>query len=195
MNDLITLEEYKAAAGISSTTNDARMSSLITSVSQLVKTYCGHSIVDHYVNPKCETVNIDSTRTKSIQLNEGPVRSIITVEVRNNTSEAYRILTDSEFYIDPDIDSLYYLSGGYSAFWPTGLGAVKVTYTAGYDQVPADLRLAVIDLVDYYYKDEHKQRYTLSGATVDNQGTSSQYRNVGFPDHIKRVLDLYKYTF
>ena len=41
-------------------------------------------------------------------------------------------------------------------------------------------------------KDEHKQRQSIAGATLQNQGSSSQRMNVGFPDHIKRVLDLYK---
>ena len=73
---------------------------------------------------------------------------------------------------------------------PSGPGSVKVTYKGGYSACPADLKLAVIDLVTYYHKDEYKQRQTLSGASIQNQGTSGQSGNVGFPDHIKRVLDL-----
>ena len=65
-------------------------------------------------------------------------------------------------------------------------------YTAGYSAVPADLKLAVIDLITYYLKDEHKQRRTMAGASIQNDGSSSQKDNVAFPDHIKRVLDLYK---
>jgi hypothetical protein len=38
-------------------------------------------------------------------------------------------------------------------------------------------------------KDEHTQRRTIAGATIENQGTGE---GLGFPDHIKRVLDLYK---
>jgi hypothetical protein len=33
---------------------------------------------------------------------------------------------------------------------------------------------------------------TMAGATVENPGSSSQAGNPGFPDHIKRVLDMYK---
>ena len=43
-----------------------------------------------------------------------------------------------------------------------------------------------------YLKDEHKQRQSIAGASIQNQGSSGQSNNVGFPDHIKRVLDLYK---
>ena len=72
------------------------------------------------------------------------------------------------------------------------MGAVEVVYTAGYSAVPADLKLAVLDLVTYYLKDEHKQRQSIAGASIQNASSSSQRDNVAFPDHIKRVLDLYK---
>ena len=42
--------------------------------------------------------------------------------------------------------------------WRKGVAAVKVVYTAGYSAVPSDLKLAVIDLLTYYLKDEHKPR-------------------------------------
>jgi hypothetical protein len=55
-----------------------------------------------------------------------------------------------------------------------------------------DLRLAIVDLITYYLKDEHKERRTLGGASIQNQSTSSVRDSVAFPDHIKRVLDMYK---
>ena len=73
-----------------------------------------------------------------------------------------------------------------------GPAAVEVVYTAGYATCPDDLKLAVIDLITYYLKDEHKERRTLGGASIQNQSSTSQRNNVAFPDHIKRVLDLYK---
>ena len=77
--------------------------------------------------------------------------------------------------------------------FPAGPGSVKVTYKRWLSHpAPQTFNLAVIDLVTYYHKDEYKQRQTLSGASIQNQGTSGQSGNVGFPDHIKRVLDLYK---
>ena len=71
-------------------------------------------------------------------------------------------------------------------------GSIKVTYTAGYSTCPADLRLAVIDLITYYLKEEHRETRTLGGASIQNPSSTSLNDNVGFPDHIKRVLDLYK---
>ena len=45
MADLITLQEYKTAEGITQPKDDARLNALIPSVSQLVKTYCGNSLL------------------------------------------------------------------------------------------------------------------------------------------------------
>jgi hypothetical protein len=76
--------------------------------------------------------------------------------------------------------------------WPTGPASVKVTYKAGYSTCPADLKLAMIDLVTYYHKDEYKERKVMAGASIQNSASTSQPGNVGFPDHIKRILDFYK---
>ena len=81
---------------------------------------------------------------------------------------------------------------GNHKMWAKGVGSVRVTYNAGYAECPRDLKLAIFDLITYYVKDEHKQRQTLGGATLQNQGTSGMRTSTDFPDHIKRVLDLYR---
>ena len=59
MADLVTLAEYKEAEGIVSPKEDLRLATLVPAVSQLVKTYCGNSIIDHYSTNKVEEFNID----------------------------------------------------------------------------------------------------------------------------------------
>jgi len=194
MANLITLEEYKEAEGIQSPKEDLRIEALIPSVSQLVKTYCANSIVDYYSTNKTEVINVNWD-TDVIQLTESPVNTIVSVEERASYQDSYVTLTEGayEFYFDGSTDSLFRTTGGRNyRNWQKGPGAVRVVYTAGYETVPADLQLAVIDLITYYIKDEHKERKTLAGATMQNQASTSQRNNVAFPDHIKRVLDLYK---
>ena len=194
MADLITLAQYKEAEGISTPKEDLRLNSIIPSVSQLVKTYCGNTFVDFYSSNKTETFNINWD-TYAVQLTESPVNTIVSVEERTDYSQAYTTLTTGayEYFLDSSTDSILRTNGASNyRNWPRGPGAVRVVYTAGYSAVPEDLKLAVFDLVTYYLKDEHKERRTLAGATVQNQASSSQRNNVAFPDHIKRVLDLYK---
>ena len=91
-------------------------------------------------------------------------------------------MTDSIVRTDENVDKAF----------PKGRKAVKVVYTAGYSSCPEDLKLALFDLVKYYLKDERKERMTIAGATVQNSVSTSIKNNAGFPDHIKRVLDMYK---
>ena len=194
MADLTTLSDYKAAEGIQSPKDDARLNFLIPSVSELVKTYCGNSFVDYYSTNKVESINVDWD-THIIQLTESPVNTIVSVEERETYDSSYTTLTTTnhEYYLNTSTDSIVRTTGGTTyKHWARGPGAVRVTYTAGYASLPLDLRLAVFDLITYYLKDEHKERRTIAGASIQNQASSSQRNNVAFPDHIKRVLDLYK---
>ena len=194
MADLVTISDYKDAEGIVSPKEDLRISSLIPSVSQLVKTYCGNSIVDFVSSDKTEDFDI-YWDTFAVQLTESPVNAIVSVQERSGYDQSYATLTTGayEFYLDKRTDSVIRTNeSGTRLNWKHGVGAVKVTYTAGYSETPSDLKLAVFDLVTYYLKDEHKERRTLGGASIQNQSSTTQRDNVAFPDHIKRVLDLYK---
>ena len=128
-----------------------------------------------------------------VQLSEGPVvmsdGNKPVISERDSITSSYTTITeDVDYYVDTDLDCIYRMNKA----WPKGPGAVKVVYKAGYATIPADLKLAVIDLITYYHKDEHKARQTIAGASIQNQSSTSQRNNVAFPDHIKRVLDLYK---
>ena len=195
MADLITKDAFKSLKNLSqSVKEDGRIDALIDSVSLLVKTYCGNSIVDYYSSNKTETFNIN-WNTHIVQLTESPVNTIVTVQEREGYSSSYTTLTtgDNEYYLDVDTDSIIRTTGGWEyANWPRGPGAVKIVYTAGWETTPKDLQLAVADLITYYLKDEYKERRSMQGASISNRGTSSMRDNVDFPDHIKRVLDLYK---
>ena len=193
MANLITLADYKTAEGIQATKDDAKLELLIESVSQLVKTYCGNSILDFYTTTKTETLSINWA-SNIVQLTESPVNTVSSVKERENLSDSYTTLVENtDYYVDLATDSIYRVnSNGTAKNWPNGPGAVEVVYNAGYETCPQDLRLAVFDLITYYHKDEHKARQTIAGASIQNQGSTSQRNNVALPDHIKRVLDLYK---
>ena len=194
MSNLITLADYKDAEGIQSPKDDLRINSLIPSISQLVKTYCGNSIVDFYSSNKIEDFDI-YWETFAVQLTESPIVDVVSVQERGSYDEAYTTLTTGahEYYLDTRTDSIVRTnSSGSRLNWKQGVGAVRVTYKSGYASTPEDLKLAVSDLITYYLKDEHKERRTLGAASIQNTASTSQRNNVAFPDHIKRVLDLYK---
>ena len=194
MSNLITLADYKDAEGITSPKEDLRISTLIPSISQLVKTYCGNSIIDFASSDKTEDFDI-YWDTFAVQLTESPIISISSVGERSGYDQSYTTLTTTahEYYIDTRTDSVIRTNeSGTRLNWKHGVGAVRIVYRAGYASTPEDLKLAVIDLITYYLKDEHKERRTLGAASITNTASTSQRDNVAFPDHIKRVLDLYK---
>ena len=192
MANLIDIDTYKTSERIESTKDDNRINKLITSVSQLVKTYCGTTIVDHHSSDKVEEFSV-SWGTNLVQLTESPFVSITSVQERTSFADSYTTIPATEYYVDSSTDTVYRVTtSGSAKNWPTGPASVKITYKAGYATCPTDLELAVVDLVTYYLKDEHKARQTMQGASIQNTASSSQANNVAFPDHIKRVLDLYK---
>tara|TARA_R110002072_G_scaffold175998_1_gene331959 strand:+ start:157 stop:744 length:588 start_codon:yes stop_codon:yes gene_type:complete len=193
MADLITLQEYKTAEGITQPKDDARLNALIPSVSQLVKTYCGNSFVDFYSSNKTETFTIDWS-THIVQLTESPVNAIVSVQEAQSYGASLSTLTTGakEYVLNSSTDCVFRTTASGYKSWPVGIETVKIVYTAGYSAVPGDLKLAVLDLISYYLKDEHKSRQSIAGASIQNASSSTQRDNVSFPDHIKRVLDLYK---
>ena len=186
MANLISLDEYKEFEGLSSTKEDTKLELLVASTSQLVKTYCGNSIIDYYNIDKEEEFSV-KWDTDLVQITESPIVSVSLVQHRQYETSDYVTMSASEYYIDNTTDCLFRVGRN----WPRGFASVKLTYRAGYSRTPADLKLAVVDLVRYYLKNEYKDRQTLSGATIENPSNSNK-NGAAFPDHIKRVLDLYK---
>ena len=200
MADLITLQQYKEFAGLTGVTMDARINVIVDSVSKLVKNYCGTSFIDDYSSAKTEYFDIKDNVTTRVMLDEGPVNTVTSVQERDSQADSYvTLITENsdnsgkyEYIVDTMTDSIVRTDENVDKAFPKGRKAVKVVYTAGYSSCPEDLKLALFDLVKYYLKDERKERMTIAGATVQNSVSTSIKNNAGFPDHIKRVLDMYK---
>ena len=200
MADLITLQQYKDFAGLQGVQHDARINVIIDSVSKLVKNYCGTNFIDNYSSAKTEYFDILDSRTTRIMLDEGPIVSVTSVQERESQADSYVTLitenSDSsgkyEYIVDTMTDSIIRTDENVDKAFPRGRKAVKVIYTAGYSACPEDLKLAIFDLVKYYLKDERKERMQIAGAMIENPVSTSIKNNAGFPDHIKRVLDMYK---
>ena len=200
MADLVTLQQYKDFAGLKSLEHDARINVVIDSVSQLVKSYCGTSLIDYASTNKVEYKTIKDSIVETIILEESPLIQVVSVQERTSQAEAYVTLitenSDSsgkyEYVVNDESDSITRTNSTGNKYWAKGVKSVKITYKAGYTSTPQDLRLAVYDLIKYYMKDERKERMSIAGASIENPISTSLRNNIGFPDHIKRVLDMYK---
>lgn len=183
--NLVTKTEYKTYAGISSTNQDAEIDLLIPKVSELVKTYCRRTFVDYTDESLTQK---SSGGFDKIILAEGPVVQILNVASSTDFGKTYTDLTEyTDWVLDTEDNTIASLAvGGFAKL----INGYQVTYYAGYEVVPEDLKLAVLDLITYYRKNDgavHNNRTPGGGGSVQLE----YIMNTNFPAHIKRVLDQY----
>lgn len=178
---LITVDEYKEYAGITSIDFDDKLQSIVTRISELVKTYCNRRFIDNYNKATQQFTNIVeySNFDGYFYPKEFPVQALVSVEYSENAGETYTQVSGCA--LDRSKDAIYIPELGRE-----GINMFKITYTGGYQKTPEDLKLACLDLVDYYYKNEAVPRRTTMNNTIEYVMTSDM------PSHIKRVLDLYR---
>lgn len=182
--DLVTLAEYKAYAGITSDKQDTAIRSIIPKASALIKSTCRRTFVD-YVNDA--RTDIFASGAPRLYLKEFPVLLVTSVEYSEDYGQTYTSLTE---YTDYVIN----LEEGFVDFlaWETTpqlLNAYKIVYTAGFEEVPEDLKVACLDLVTYYLKNDMavKSQRDAGSNTVQIEYITKNT----LPSHIQRVLDIY----
>lgn len=180
---LITKAEYKAYAGKSSTNDDAIIDNLIPKVSSLVKTICRRAFIDYVNDSKIEYFD---GGVRYFMPSEYPILNVSSLEYSIDYGNTYTSLTEfTDYTIGNSDGSIRCIGTGF----PLRINGYKLTYTAGYEVLPDDLKLAVLDLVTYYIKND--------GAVHSNKTSSSSSVQIEYitttnlPAHIKRILDQY----
>jgi hypothetical protein len=180
--NLITKAEYKTYAGITSTNQDAEIDLLIPRVSELVKTYCRRTFVDYYNEVKTEMF---AGGYGSLLLKETPVVQVLSVQKSTDYGQNYSDLTE---FVDWVQNADHIICINPRGFEPL-INGYLVSYFAGYETVPQDLRLALLDLITYYRKNDAAIHSTKAPGT--NAVQIEYISTTSLPAHIKRVLDLY----
>jgi hypothetical protein len=185
--NLTSKADYKAYAGIKSTNEDAAIDFIIPKVSDLVKNYCGRTFVDHWETPKTEIFN---GGVKKFILAETPIVNITSVQGSTDFGQTWTDLEQYKEWVQEDDTVLSLNATGYFPKWIRGY---KVVYTAGYNDVPADLEMAVLDLVTYYRRHDSAVH---SSKNVGSNNVQIEYiSTTSLPAHIRRILDLYRADF
>jgi len=141
--DLVTKAEYKTYMGITSTNSDSEIDFLIPKVSDLVKSYCRRTFVDYYSNIKVEVFD---GGFREILLKETPVVSVSSVGYSEDYGRTYTNLVKFTDWVVQG-DSIISIN---TPVFPEAINGYKVSYFGGYDPIPGDLKLAVLDLIEYY---------------------------------------------
>ena len=184
--DLVTKAEYKTYMGITSTNSDTEIDFLIPKVSDLVKSYCRRTFVDYVSDIKIEYFD---GGFKEFLLKETPIVTIASVAYSQDYGKTYTNLVK---YTDWVIQGDSIRSLNPSGFTEL-INGYRVNYFAGYETLPGDLKLAVLDLIEYYSRNNgavHSSRDLNPNTTQINYVASTN-----LPATIKRVLDQYVADF
>lgn len=184
---LITRSEYKAYMGLNTPNEDSKIDAIIPKVSEYVKSYCRRTFVD-YINDSL-TQTFSGGTGGTIWLREFPLLSVVNVAYSEDYGQTYTDLVEFTDYV-LDVESGGIVTLWSSGEWPRAINGYQVTYTAGYEVIPQDLKLAIMDLVTYYLKNDmsvHSPKAPGTNSVQIEYITSS-----ALPAHIRRVLDLYK---
>jgi len=186
MRNLITVDDYKIYANISSPDQDERIELLIPYVSQLIKTYCSRNFIDNYdvdAEDFTDIIQYYNGGDDYLYTEEFPIVSVEEVGTSKDNGQTYTSLVEyTDYLIDRQNDRLV-IFGAKDIDAPNYF---RVTYRAGYSNLPGDLYVATLDLLDYYIKREATPRKTQGAVSIE------YIRSSDFPHHIKRVLDLYR---
>lgn len=188
--NLTSRADYKAYAGIKSTNYDAEIDALIPKVSALVKNYCGRTFVDYWNVTKTEYFDGGFS---TLILKESPLVGTPVVSVSEDYGVTWTPLTAGLNYIVRSEPFPQVISLDASRVFPEKLNGYKVEYTAGYDDVPDDLELAVMDLITYYRRNDASVHSTKAPGT--NSVQVEFISTTSIPAHIRRVLDLHRADF
>lgn len=182
---LITVNEYKDYVGIVSSDQDVKITNVIKYVSDLVKSYCNRNFIDNYSGTSyTNIVEYYNGGFTKYYTKEFPIVSIVSIAYSLDLGVTYTALTaNTDYVLDIQYDRVHIVN----AENIVGVNAYKITYTGGYKETPQALKVAVLDLVKYYMKQEEVPRKAAGTNVVLEYITSSD-----LPPHIKRVLDLYR---
>ena len=185
---LVTLNEYKTYIGINSPNQDTVINTIIPKVSELVKSICRRTFIDYLDEPKTEYFDGGDC----LNLAEGPVVQILSVEQSTNYGVAYTVLTEyTDWILKKTTEQIIPINP--AGYFQDLINGYKVVYTAGYENLPGDLKLAVLDLVTYYLNNDAAVHSTKAPGT--NSVQIEYISTTNLPAHIKRVLDLYAMNY
>jgi hypothetical protein len=146
-------------------TGDAELLNFAATAQAMVENITGPIV------PQTFTETFDGGQVRLI-LSEYPVLSIASV-VENSQGTAstlaelaapYSDTTGLSYRVDYSIGTLTRWSGTMQTKWAAGLGTVTVTYTAGRAGLPADVRMAVLRLVEHLWTSQQGRGPTRGGS-------------------------------
>jgi hypothetical protein len=145
----------------------------------IIKTYTKQDIEE-----TSETVYIDGPRNSALLLPQLPVTTVTTV-----TEDGTSLTVSEEYFLDDEHGVLYRCSGDrYSpVYWSQGTLNIAVTYTHGYETIPADVKLVTCSAAGRIFDHAGVTQETASGYSA-SYDSASVFLSAGE----RAVLDRYR---
>jgi len=190
---ILSLQTYKTYKGINSDTEDAKTIGIVNSVNSFIESYCNRKFTDYYSTNKVEY--FDGVNSPDIYPKVFPLVEVVSIKVSTDGGETYP--TTLEKYTDYTIDtnndrivSSYpaYITGYFvNSSYP--INSLQLTYKGGYQDVPEDLVLAGVNLVEYFLGEDYNPKKSTGSSSMETQVPDFTAR---LPAHIRRVLEHYR---
>lgn len=211
MSSLVSVAEIRDYLQITSNsgyTTDANLAMLANYASMVAESFCGRTFAadntTEYHNGGRSSIFVDRIPINYITLlseyNGNEYVSL--VGTNNTTSELPNVLANANSAVgyiwDKDTGQISRDTGEGGGNRALGItdpasfnnykNGIKITYNGGYETIPYDLKLAVLDYIKILYKQEQgSSTFSLQGESKEVHPLSS-----GFPAHVRRILELYR---
>lgn len=187
MNEFITLQTYKDYKNLTKTDNDVKLGVIVNAVNSLIKAYLGRTVILDENTPFEEYFSLDY-ETDVIFPKFWPIADIVSITeipagYSYDSTVHFALEVDEEYMLDGE-DRIYKIG----SCWAQGPRTIRLEYTAGYATLPDDIKLAAIELVDYFFKEQYLQARTTGNTTITNLVPNE----TTMPPHVKLILDNYK---
>lgn len=146
---LTSLSDLKETLGIVTNTYDNLLKRKINQATDIIEGYCALAYGHHFKETTYTNEEYDGSGSNTLSLKMRPVTAITSLQRRQTTqNEADWDDVDADMYFT-DLNSgvIEYLSNQGLAW-----NSYRVTYTAGYSTIPADLAETCVTLAAYLYQ-------------------------------------------
>lgn len=195
---LTTVADVKESLGIASgdTSKDNLIVRKINQATDMIESYCNLSYGHHFKLTTYTNEEYDGSGTNQLSLKMRPVTTVTSFQYRDTTvNQDDWSDTETDLYfgsLDAGIlDLLYTQTGNWNRY--------RVTYTAGYDPIPADLSEACVGLTCFLVensssgtavkkKQEGQRSIEFFDPSSGGSGSSSAIEQIGVDDILSRYI-------
>lgn len=173
---ITTLASVKTYLNITASTSDALLTSLIASVQKAVENFIGYAL-----DPASYVAEYDGNGGDLMFVNNLPITAVTSLIIAGLTIPASTGYTVNGYAFDYEKIWLR----GY--LYTLGRKTVKVSYSAGYSVMPADLIQVANEMIALQYRERDWKGYKSKSLA----GESITFENVIFSDEVKSIMTSY----